>query len=320
MAASPAFMPQRGRVGDDLTGMTGSVVKDSVYKVAQRLMAPVRRTPWVRRMAALRRSQAILRSPPLPPLTAPGRSIVAALRRDGVWVGTAGSPQVQAILPAIDFADLASALSAAAAKHPGRPTTALWAGDTHHADAYVSGLRSRISIIAAHYFGIPALYLGAEIKREHANDYRGHTRQWHRDIEDDQVIKAIIYATDVGEGYGPFEYLPDEQSGTVSRALHGSPDFSSDETIDGIVPLEHARRCTGTAGTLVIFDGARLYHRAQPPRLADRDSVTFTFVSSQPWHIHRFQRPTPMLRRLVDDTAAEHRTLLPRRLQIGWPF
>ena len=77
----------------------------------------------------------------------------------------------------------------------------------------------------------------------------------HHDGCPPHVLRSIIYLVDVDEENGPFEYVDD--SGTRHHVL-------------------------GARGTLFIFDGNRLLHRATPPRARERRSIDFVILPRLP--------------------------------------
>ena len=59
-----------------------------------------------------------------------------------------------------------------------------------------------------------------------SEDYeRVKSQQWHRDPEDQHVVKVFLYFSDVDEGAGPFEYVPGSTQGGPFGELFawGSP-------------------------------------------------------------------------------------------------
>jgi hypothetical protein len=111
---------------------------------------------------------------------------------------------------------------------------------------------------------------------------------WHYDNHPREVLKVMIYLTDVDEASAPFEYLrgPDGQPamGEPLAPLYGNSRLPADR-------YEHYRasgyepaRVTGPRGTTIIFDD-NILHRATLAASADRDVVVFqirptTFASA----------------------------------------
>jgi hypothetical protein len=89
---------------------------------------------------------------------------------------------------------------------------------------------------------------------------------WHYDNHPREVLKVMIYLTDVTAASAPFEYLRSSRSREPIRGRPLAPLYGH-----GRVPvstIEHHLRCggeshmvTGPAGTIVVFDG-NVVHRA----------------------------------------------------------
>jgi hypothetical protein len=136
--------------------------------------------------------------------------------------------------------------------------------------------------MAAAYIGLDCLYLGATLKRELADGRPHGNRQWHLDIEDERFLRVLLYLSPVTAEAGPFQYLPAPLSAKARHLLGYRIGYLSDETLALAAPRDGWRSALGEAGDAVVFDGTRLFHRAQPPIGRDRYSITFTYVSNDP--------------------------------------
>ena len=102
---------------------------------------------------------------------------------------------------------------------------------------------------------------------------------WHFDNHPREVLKVMVYLTDVDEGTAPFEYLREQLSG---RPLPGSPlvprfghSRVADDEIERCVASGWERRVvTGPRGTILVFDD-NIVHRATLARRAHRDVIVF---------------------------------------------
>jgi hypothetical protein len=117
---------------------------------------------------------------------------------------------------------------------------------------------------------------------------------WHYDNHPREVLKVMIYLTDVTEGSAPFEYLRTRATG---RSLYGSPlaPLFGDSripasTVEGWLARECERHAvTGPRGTVLMFDD-NVVHRATAATTAHRDVIVFQ-VRPVPFavtsHLHR---------------------------------
>jgi ectoine hydroxylase-related dioxygenase (phytanoyl-CoA dioxygenase family) len=96
-------------------------------------------------------------------------------------------------------------------------------------------------------------------------DARISSQRWHRDYNDQHLVKVFIYMNDVDEGSGPFEYVPGSaRGGPYADAWPWVP-FGSDlyppqEEFDQKIPSDAIRTLTGPAGS-VIFCNTSGFHR-----------------------------------------------------------
>lgn len=150
------------------------------------------------------------------------------------------------------------------------------------------GVSPRAQALAEHYLGLPVFYDGPHVRCELRSGRATGVRQWHLDTEDHRVLKLILYLNDVGEGGGPFEYLPLPQTDLALRRLRYSAGLVGDERLaeSGLDTATIA--ATYPRHTAVFVDAARLFHRAQPPQTADRLTATYCWISV---HGHRDHHP-----------------------------
>jgi hypothetical protein len=149
-------------------------------------------------------------------------------------------------------------------------------------ELYTAGLSAPILCVASAYLGIDCLYLGATLKREAADGRARGNRQWHLDIEDERFLRVLLYLSPVTPEAGPFQYLAACLSAQVRERLAYRIGYLSDDVMAQVAPRALWRSALGEAGDAVIFDGTRLFHRAQPPTGRDRWSITFTYASRNP--------------------------------------
>jgi hypothetical protein len=152
-------------------------------------------------------------------------------------------------------------------------------GDLLRHEAIVRfGLEEPILNIIEAYLNLPCAYRGATARRDLANSQVAETRLWHRDDEDRQICKIILYVEDVDENGGGFEY--------IARSAMPS-DFRHYRRVDAMemaetVPAERWTRVSGTAGTLIFGDTCSIWHRGSLPVSGDRFTIFFGYNSRAP--------------------------------------
>lgn len=147
-------------------------------------------------------------------------------------------------------------------------------------------LRPEIVRVVNAYFGLFAELRYFSIWHSLASNAPPRRSQlWHRDREDQRVIKGFIYLSEVDDGHGPFIYgrgthdrggLHDEPE-SFKETGHGNP-RSTDEQMAAVLPRERWLQARGEPGTLILADTTG-YHRGGLARIGDRLLFTFMFVS-----------------------------------------
>lgn len=219
------------------------------------------------------------RLPSLGPTDAP---LVAALDADAISVCALpdlGIPRTDELMAALDR--VAEALRG---RHPDgvstlRPSPAELVKDQV---LWHWGLEERLLAVVENYLGVPARYYGPDVRREVADHTASGVRQWHRDIEDRRMIKILVWLDDVDERGGPFGYFPVDHSARATRDLRYVSGFITDERLRAVVPRGVAQTVPSPKWTTLVVDNTRLIHRATPPEVRDRYSVTFSYSSRHP--------------------------------------
>lgn len=177
---------------------------------------------------------------------------------------------------------------------------------------YRLGLAPGMLDTAEAYLGQPCLYLGATIKREAADGRIAGTRRWHMDNEDERMFRALLYLSSVAEGGGPFEFVAAGRSQPARAAADYRSGYIDDEDMAAMIPRDQWIEVRADAGDAVLFDGARVFHRAQTPRRADRYSITFAYVSRHPLQLKMSARLSrPVRDRLVATLGQRERACIP---------
>lgn len=165
--------------------------------------------------------------------------------------------------------------------------------------AYRLGLAADVLDFAEAYLQQPCFYLGATIKREVADGVPVGARQWHLDVEDDRMLRILIYLSPVAAGSGPFEYVVAPRSAAARAASGYLSGYLRESRMRALVPADEWDVALGSAGDAVLFDGTRVFHRAQPPRDHDRYSITLAFVSRRPLQLRLTSRLSHRCREAV---------------------
>jgi hypothetical protein len=152
-------------------------------------------------------------------------------------------------------------------------------------EPYLWGLSRPVLDFVERYMGLPVNYYGVSLKREIANGRLVGTRNFHRDPEDEHVVKIIVYLSDVDEGAGPFQCLDAADSADVMRSGRRQRylEVPGIDVIERIVPQSNWITCLGPRLTANVTDTARCLHRASPPVTTDRYSITYSYLSHRPY-------------------------------------
>jgi len=109
------------------------------------------------------------------------------------------------------------------------------------------------------------------------------SQRWHRDPEDEHVVKAFLYLSDVDEDAGAFEYIRDSATGgrygeLWSWKADGSF-YPPQKELAEVVSPDDRLTLTGPAGTLIFADTGG-FQRGGFARTRPRVLATFTYVGS----------------------------------------
>jgi DNA-binding NarL/FixJ family response regulator len=150
-----------------------------------------------------------------------------------------------------------------------------------HPEILLWGLGERLLDIVENYIGLPLLFHGVDLRRDAADAPLTDARHWHRDIDDERMIKVIIYLNNVGRTGGPYEYIPRSFTEHLNTALDYRSGFIADEAIAEIVSPQNWQTCAAKAGSIIITDPCNVFHRAKPAQ-RNRYSITFGYTSRIP--------------------------------------
>src|SRR3989344_412906 len=104
------------------------------------------------------------------------------------------------------------------------------------------------------------------------------SQRWHRDPEDQKLVKVFLYLNDVDEDAGPFTYLAESHEGGKWRHLFPQKPPSGSAGNDSDIPKEDIVVLTGKAGTVIFWDTSGL-HRGGYARKNNRFMYTSIFTT-----------------------------------------
>jgi hypothetical protein len=270
------------RVSDSVRMQNSKATKAAALgRAANKLKRELYRLPAVRVVRGYAYHQALeahaLRLPPLDPLDLPPYQ---AMRTEGTYVTPVDAlrlPGTGEMLAACDeLADELRATPLDGQNAPRLPIHRLM----DFPEIYLWGLDRRLLEFIENYVGLPIRYHGADLRREVADGKLNDVRQWHVDAEDWRMFKIILYLNDVQPGGGPFQYLPRALTIETAGRLHYGSGFVTDDEMAAVLPPSRWVECLAKSHTAIMADTCKVFHRAQPPRTADRYSITFSWTST----------------------------------------
>jgi hypothetical protein len=115
------------------------------------------------------------------------------------------------------------------------------------------------------------------------------SQRWHRDPDDDHIVKMFVYFSDVDDEAGPFEYVRDSAAGGKYGDLFPWRDgdfYPPGEELEEAVDLDDRITMTGPAGTVIFCDTAG-FHRGGFARTKPRILMVSTFLREAVWQGER---------------------------------
>ena len=178
-------------------------------------------------------------------------------------------------------------------------------------------LEPKLLDIIENYVGLPILYQFFAMRRSIADGKPSGVRRWHIDFEDRCTIKIIIYLNDVVAGGGPYEYISRSlTTQAVKKLNYDNLGYVSDEKMATAVAKSDWTSCLAKKGTVIISDTASVFHRAQPPTLNERFSITFCYTSTTPQVVWNGRKISPEQWDIINSTINQRqkKCLEPKRL------
>jgi hypothetical protein len=153
---------------------------------------------------------------------------------------------------------------------------------TNYSEILRWGLNERFLAIAENYIGMPVTYRGVLARLDMPDGTVRETRLWHLDQEDTRILKIVVYASDVDDDGGPFEYVP-ASFRQPRNLVRGSKKRVDDElAFDLAVPTVSRGAIVGPRGTVGFVDTCRILHRGRLPVNGTRKSLFFAYNSRWP--------------------------------------
>lgn len=132
------------------------------------------------------------------------------------------------------------------------------------------GQRTRL-VDLDHWYTVPYPEAGGRVA----------SQRWHRDPEDQHVVKIFVYFSDVDDGSGPFQYVPGSAKGGRYGDLWewGKDDwYPPQDEFERRIPADEQRSYSGPAGTIIVCDTSG-FHRGGFAEERPRVLSYHTFVS-----------------------------------------
>lgn len=150
-----------------------------------------------------------------------------------------------------------------------------------HTEILLWGLEKRLLDLVENYIGLPLLFHGVDLRKDVANAPLTDARHWHLDIDDERMVKVIVYLNNVGDSGGPFEYIPRSFTQQIVDALGYTSGFVTEEAMNKVISSQQRKICAARAGSIIITDTCNVFHRAKPAQ-RNRYSITFGYTSRIP--------------------------------------
>jgi hypothetical protein len=106
------------------------------------------------------------------------------------------------------------------------------------------------------------------------------SQRWHRDPEEEHIVKVFVYFSDVDVDAGPFEYVRGSASGLRYGDLWpwGVPErYPPQEEFERAVPPQDRLALTGSTGTMIVVDTGG-FHRGGFARMNPRVLATCSYI------------------------------------------
>lgn len=153
-------------------------------------------------------------------------------------------------------------------------------------------LDSRVLTVVNSYYGLFARLLAFDVWytiQDQLDRSRRGSQKWHRDPEDQNVVKVFLYFSHVTEGSGPLEYVVRSRLGEPNcHTTYAGVGWLRSEEEFSRVPPQDVVRCTGPKGTLVFCDTAGI-HRGGYAVDGPRILATWGYTTPATLHPRRYE-------------------------------
>lgn len=131
------------------------------------------------------------------------------------------------------------------------------------------------------------------------------SQHWHRDPEDERIIKAFLYFSDVTDEAGPLHYIPGSRRlrGPYGNLWHRrSEAYPPEKELEERIPHDKWWVGNGPKGTLALVDTTGFHRGGYATRKA-RLSATWTYVTPASYLARRFRPDSLGSQELLSEEA-----------------
>lgn len=152
-----------------------------------------------------------------------------------------------------------------------------------HSALLQKGLSEQLGNIAAAYFNEAVLLRYADywLSMPVPSTERNYSQNWHRDPEDQRILKVFVYLNDVTETNGAFEYVKGSHLTGPFNAVFPydaeHPDnYPVEHELRSLIPADAFTVNEGKKGTVIICD-THGFHRGGYCKTGDRWLMTYMY-------------------------------------------
>lgn len=152
-----------------------------------------------------------------------------------------------------------------------------------HSVLLQKGMSEQLGNIAAAYFNEAALLRYADywLSMPVPTTERNYSQNWHRDPEDQRILKVFVYLNDVSVDNGAFEYVKGSHlTGPFNSVFPYDAEhpnnYPVEEELRSLIPPDAFRINEGKKGTVIICD-THGFHRGGYCKTGDRWLMTYMY-------------------------------------------